>query len=111
VGRLLLLLLFSSFSFFFFSFFYSFFFFFFFSFSFSSFFFFIAYRLFFQRLRRGSFDETFLPSFLRSASVTHSLWATVSSDLCQTVILQSSHMGVPFSSSSLVPFIYILNST
>ena len=43
----------------------------------------------------GGFDEAFFPPFLRSASTAHSLWATVSSDLCQTVILLSSPLGHP----------------
>ena len=49
----------------------------------------------------GGFDETFFPPFLRPASTAHSLWATISCDLCQTVILHSSHMDVPLSSSNL----------
>ena len=66
--------------------------------------------LFFQRLWRGSFDETFFPAFLRPASTAHSLWTTVSRDLCQAVVLHSPHMSIPLSSSILGPFNYVLNS-
>ena len=57
----------------------------------------------------GALDETFFPPFLRPASTAHSLWATISCDLCQTVILHSPHTGIPLSSSGLGPFIDILN--
>ena len=60
-------------------------------------------------VKAGGFDETFFPPFLRPASTAHSLWATISCDLCQTVILHSPHTGIPLSSSGLGPFIDILN--
>jgi len=66
--------------------------------------------LFFQRLGRGSLDETFFLAFLRPASTAHSLWTTISRGLCQTVVLHSPHMGIPLSSSILSPFNYVLNS-
>ena len=74
------------------------------------FFFSIGWRLFFQILGRGSCVETFFPAFLRSASTAHSLWTIISSDLCETVILHSFHMGIPLSPSIICPFNYVLNS-
>jgi hypothetical protein len=32
---------------------------------------------------RGSYVETFFPSFLWSASTTYSLWTIISDDLCE----------------------------
>ena len=49
-------------------------------------------------------DETFFPAFLWPASTAHSQWMTVSGDLCQMVVLHSSHMGNPLSSLNLGPF-------
>ena len=60
--------------------------------------------LFFQRLGRGSFDETSFPAFLRPVSTAHFLWTTISRDLCQTVVLHSPHMDIPLSSLILGPF-------
>ena len=70
----------------------------------------IGCHLFFQGLGRGSYVEPFLPALLRSASAAHSLWTIVSSDLCETVVFHSFHVGIPLSSSNVGPMDYILNS-